>query len=186
MVWAHHKIIWTGQDGTVQGGRQRGRQRKRWEDNIKEWTGLEWDIILRKVKNRKEWRKLVVKSTVVPQRSARLWDRWRWRSAISCYMEGAKLTSIGRCLSSRSTCSLTKLASPESDESASKCALQSKDTRVWVTNTSNLNLPSFLCDWDYRTWLHWAWQYISMLHLPGVWLYFDMIICHNNVPWGPF
>ena len=28
--------------GTVQGGRRRGRQRKRWEDNIKEWTGLEW------------------------------------------------------------------------------------------------------------------------------------------------
>ena len=27
--------------GTVQEGRRRGRQRKRWEDNIKEWTGLE-------------------------------------------------------------------------------------------------------------------------------------------------
>ena len=27
--------------GTVQGGRRRGRQRKRWEDNIKEWTGIE-------------------------------------------------------------------------------------------------------------------------------------------------
>ena len=24
--------------GTVQGGRRRGRQRKRWEDNITEWT----------------------------------------------------------------------------------------------------------------------------------------------------
>ena len=30
--------------GTVQGSRRRGRQRKRWEDNIKEWTGLEWNI----------------------------------------------------------------------------------------------------------------------------------------------
>ena len=39
------------------------------------WTGLEWNIILRKAENREEWRKLVVKSTVVPQRSARLWDR---------------------------------------------------------------------------------------------------------------
>ena len=29
--------------GTVQGGRRRRRQRKRWEDNIKEWTGLEWE-----------------------------------------------------------------------------------------------------------------------------------------------
>ena len=61
--------------GMVQGGRQRGRQRKRWEDNIKEWTGLEWSIILRKAENCEEWRKLVVKSTVVPQQSARLQDR---------------------------------------------------------------------------------------------------------------
>ena len=61
--------------GTVQGGKRRGRQRKRWEDNIKEWTGLVWNIILRKAKDFEEWRKLVVKSTVVRQRSARLRDR---------------------------------------------------------------------------------------------------------------
>ena len=61
--------------GTVQGGRRRGRQRKRWEDNIKEWTGLEWNILLRKAENREEWRKLVVKSIMVRQRSARLRDR---------------------------------------------------------------------------------------------------------------
>ena len=58
--------------GTVQGGRRRGRQRKRWEDKIKEWTGLEWNIILRKAEKREELRKLVVKSTVAHQRSARL------------------------------------------------------------------------------------------------------------------
>ena len=40
--------------GTVQGGRRRGRQRTRWEDNIKEWTGLEWNIMLRKAENREE------------------------------------------------------------------------------------------------------------------------------------
>ena len=57
--------------GTVQGG----RQRKRWEDNIKEWTGLERNIILRKAENCEEWRKLAVKSSAVPQRSARLWGR---------------------------------------------------------------------------------------------------------------
>ena len=61
--------------GTVQGGRRRGRQRKLWEDNIKEWTGLEWNILLRKAENNEEWRKLVVKSTVVPQRPTRLRDR---------------------------------------------------------------------------------------------------------------
>ncbi|GFN78533.1 endonuclease-reverse transcriptase [Plakobranchus ocellatus] len=27
--------------GTVNGSRGRGRQKKRWEDNIREWTGLE-------------------------------------------------------------------------------------------------------------------------------------------------
>ena len=27
--------------GTVKGGRRQGRQRKRWEDNIREWSGLE-------------------------------------------------------------------------------------------------------------------------------------------------
>ena len=82
-----HKLKWFGHvtrssglaktilQGTVQGGRRRGRQRKRWEDNIKEWTGLQWNIMLWKAENREEWRKLVVKSTVVPQRSARLRDR---------------------------------------------------------------------------------------------------------------
>ena len=28
--------------GTVKGGRRQRRQRKRWEDNIREWTGLEF------------------------------------------------------------------------------------------------------------------------------------------------
>ena len=28
--------------GTMKGGRRKGRQRKRWEDNIMEWTGLEF------------------------------------------------------------------------------------------------------------------------------------------------
>ena len=35
-------------EGTVQGGRRRGRQRKRWEDNVKEWIGLERSILQRK------------------------------------------------------------------------------------------------------------------------------------------
>ena len=26
--------------GTVQGGRRKGKQKKRWEDSISEWTGL--------------------------------------------------------------------------------------------------------------------------------------------------
>ena len=61
--------------GTVTGERRQGRQRKRWEDNIRKWTGLEFGRSQRAVENRKKWRKLVVKSSVVPQRPSRLRDR---------------------------------------------------------------------------------------------------------------
>ena len=37
---------------TVKGGRRQGRQRKRWEDNIREWTGLEFPKSHRAVENR--------------------------------------------------------------------------------------------------------------------------------------
>ena len=60
--------------GTVKGGRRQGGQRKRWEDNIREWTGLELGKSQRAMKNREKWRKLVAKSSVVPQRRARLRD----------------------------------------------------------------------------------------------------------------
>ena len=61
--------------GTVKGGRRQGRQRKRWEDNIREWTGLEFGKSQRAGENREKWRKLVVKSSVVPQLPSRLRDR---------------------------------------------------------------------------------------------------------------
>ena len=60
--------------GTVKGGRRRGRQRKRWEDNIREWTGLEFAKSRREMENRRKWSKLVAKSSVVPQRPSRLRD----------------------------------------------------------------------------------------------------------------
>ena len=59
--------------GTVKGGRRQGRQRKRWED-VREWTGLEFAKSQRAVQNREKWRKLVAKSSVVPQRPSRLRD----------------------------------------------------------------------------------------------------------------
>ena len=60
--------------GTVKGGKRRGKQRERWED-IREWTVPEFAKSQRAVKNRTKWRKLVVKSSVVPQRPSRLRDR---------------------------------------------------------------------------------------------------------------
>ena len=40
--------------GTVKGDRRQGRQRKRWEDNIREWTGLEFGKSQRAVENREK------------------------------------------------------------------------------------------------------------------------------------
>ena len=61
--------------GTVKGGRKQNRRRKRWEDNIMEWTGLEFAKSERAVENREKWRTLVAKSSVVPQRPSRLRDK---------------------------------------------------------------------------------------------------------------
>ena len=60
--------------GTAKGGRRQGGQRKRWEDNIREWTGLEFGKTSRAVEYREKWRKLVAKLSVVPQRPSRLRD----------------------------------------------------------------------------------------------------------------
>ena len=60
--------------GTVTGGRRQARQRKRWEDNIGKWTGLEFGKSQRAAENREKWRKLVAKSSVVPKRPSRLRD----------------------------------------------------------------------------------------------------------------
>ena len=77
MIVKRRKLQWYGHvsrssglaktilQGTVKRGRQ-GRQRKRWED-IREWTGLEFGKSQRAAENREKWRKLVAKSSLVPQ-----------------------------------------------------------------------------------------------------------------------
>ena len=94
--WYGHKTRSTGlakttlQD-TVQGGRRRGRQKKRWEDNITEWTGLKLGEALRKAENREEWRTVVARSSLVPQRSNRLWDKW---SEVKCFTVNKPLPHV--------------------------------------------------------------------------------------------
>ena len=68
-------LVKTILQSTVKGGRRQGGQRKRWEDNIREWTGLEFAKSQRAMENRGKWRKLVAKSFVVPQRPSWLRDR---------------------------------------------------------------------------------------------------------------
>ena len=60
--------------GTVKGGRRQCRQGKRWEDNIGEWTSLEFGKSQRAVENKEKLRKLVAESYVVPQRPPRIGD----------------------------------------------------------------------------------------------------------------
>ena len=79
MVWTCLPFIRSGQNPLARHskrGRRQGRQKKRWEDNIREWTGLEFGKSQREVENREKWRKLVVKSSAVPQRPLQLRDRW--------------------------------------------------------------------------------------------------------------
>ena len=57
--------------GTVKGGRRQGKQRNRWEDNIRKWTGLEFVKSQKAVENREKWSKLVVKSSVMPPKPSR-------------------------------------------------------------------------------------------------------------------
>ena len=65
-ITKRRKLLWYGHvshssglaktflQGTVKGGRRQGRLRKRWEDNIREWTGLEFAKSLRAVENREK------------------------------------------------------------------------------------------------------------------------------------
>ena len=52
--------------GTLPGGRKRGRPQKRWEDNIQEWTDTSLDKTLRLAEDRERWRTLVRKASVAP------------------------------------------------------------------------------------------------------------------------
>ena len=45
---------------TVKGGSRQGRQRKRWGDNVREWTGPKFAKSQGAVENREKWRKLIV------------------------------------------------------------------------------------------------------------------------------
>ena len=60
--------------GTVKGARIRGRQTNRWEDNIKEWTGMGFGDSLMATEDRIGWKGIVATSSVVPRRPPRLRD----------------------------------------------------------------------------------------------------------------
>ena len=59
---------------TVKGARRRGRQKKRWEDKIKEWTGMWFGNSLGAAEDLEGWKGIVATSSVVPRRPLRLRD----------------------------------------------------------------------------------------------------------------
>ena len=60
--------------GSVKGKRKRGRQKKRWEDNIKEWTGMDFASSTRPAENRSRWKRIVANSSVVPRRHSKVME----------------------------------------------------------------------------------------------------------------
>ena len=76
MVWSCLLLSRSGQNHLARRS-ERGkktRQTEEVEDNIREWTGLEFGRSQRAEKIREKWRKLVAKSSVVPQRPSPLRD----------------------------------------------------------------------------------------------------------------
>ena len=64
--------------GTVKGARRRVRQKRRWKDNIKKWTGMGFGDSLRAAEDREGWNGIVATSSVVPRRPPGLRD-WEMR-----------------------------------------------------------------------------------------------------------
>ena len=68
LIWFGHVIREGGLAKTVlQRTVRGGRQKKRWEDNITEWTGLKLSEAIRHVEDREKWGELVHRSYAVPQ-----------------------------------------------------------------------------------------------------------------------
>lgn len=59
----HNILSKTILQGSVEGKRRRGRQRKAWNDNIKECTGRNLSTLMRATENREEWKALTAQVT---------------------------------------------------------------------------------------------------------------------------
>ena len=56
----------------MKGKRRKGRQRKRWEDNTKERTGMDFGSSNRVAEDMTRWKEIVVKSGAVPQQTRKV------------------------------------------------------------------------------------------------------------------
>ena len=68
VVFLYLKVFWFSKDNSTGHGerKSRGRQRKRWEENIKEWTEMDFANSARATEDRTRWKRVVAKLSVVP------------------------------------------------------------------------------------------------------------------------
>ena len=64
-VTRHLSLSTTILQGTLVGGRRRGRQRKCWVDSIKEWTSLPVPELLTRASCRKDWERISAESSLM-------------------------------------------------------------------------------------------------------------------------
>ena len=64
----HNSITKTILQGVVEGSRKRGRPKRKYIDDVKEWTKMEIDNILLEVDNRDNWRRrcFVASKVLIP------------------------------------------------------------------------------------------------------------------------
>ena len=77
MATSQDPLAWRRQFCNGQWKEQEGEEdKKRWEDNIKEWMGIGFGDSLRAAEDREGWKGIVATSSVVPQQPPRLrdWD----------------------------------------------------------------------------------------------------------------
>ena len=74
-VTRHDTLAKTIMQGTVEGGRRRGKQRKNWADDVKTWTAMDMARLLTTATDRLKWRELSATASLMsPQRPDRLRD----------------------------------------------------------------------------------------------------------------
>ena len=74
-VTRHDSLSKTILQDTLEGGRRRGRQRKCWMGNIKEWTSLPMPELLTRASCRKDWKRISAESSLMsPRRPSRSRD----------------------------------------------------------------------------------------------------------------
>ena len=81
MVLAHPKVFCFSKDNPTghseRKTKKRERQKKRREDNINEWTGIDFASSTRAAEKKTRWKGIVANSSVVPRRPSKVMGKER-------------------------------------------------------------------------------------------------------------